>query len=636
MEEEPGATRPRRPLLLAAPAAWALFAWALVLVASQAESASFDFAIRGTAIVLYPSGLVFVSPAFDRALFVAAGAAVLALGLWPSSSGRRPRSQWVLGVALGAGLVAYLAVNPLFLALVAVAGAGLAAEGASKLASDAGSKPSGLLATSALFFVSVLALVGVAGAVRWVVGGFGGSPPLHGATWYPAIASAQLLGTLAPMIPEIALLFFFGWAVRLGLGSLHKGEWAHDGESPRPARDLKLSLYLLLAGTVVAAFVGAYPYLKAVNPSSILVGVDVRACYLPVLQNAPTGSPCGGPHPAPGSLAALWGADRSGAVWVLVQLAAAAGSPGAALKLAPALWGVFLAVSTWVFVMEGTGEGTVAGMAALLTGVSTQVVAGIDAGLLADWLGLSLAFLFLAAVLRGVRKKQVLYVLPAFALFAALLATHPWTWSVTLVVLITFLALELVQAGAERRLGEKKFEVAMVLSLVGLGAMADLARRTLPLGSGFLLSVQTLAPSLSLSNVPVVAANLEQTLDIYLGGALANPLWFLLGIAGVLAIPSLKGAFGKLLVSWVGAMSIGVLLVGPPTNLLQSRMMYDTPVQVFAAIGVVSIIGALSRALVASGWSPKTAGRWVAALLTVSVFGLGLAFALEYVGFLYL
>jgi hypothetical protein len=150
-----------------------------------------------------------------------------------------------------------------------------------------------------------------------------------------------------------------------------------------------------------------------------------------------------------------------------------------------------------------------------------------------------------------------------------------------------------------------------------------------------MLAFQTLLPSLSPANALQAAPNLQQSLVTYLGGAMADPIWFVLGIVGVLSIPALSGRFGKLLVAWVGTMSLGVLFVAPPTNLLQSRMIYDVPLQIFAAIGLVAIIRSVHSSLEGVGPRRGLSKDAAALVLLLSVVGLALGFALEYVGFLY-
>jgi hypothetical protein len=635
---EGGAGRsPNRWAAWVLPAAWASFAWLWVVIFSQVAALSYYVAVRGGGIGQYPSAMVVISAPVDRLLFLGLGVAVLAAhsGLLRYKGGSDGVAA-LASVGLAAGLAGYFFVNPLFVVLVGVAFVGVVAEGSSRLASAAATVPRVLLTAFLAFAVAILAAVAIGSAARWVAGGFDGSVPLGGQSWALAVGASQVLGLVYPVLPELVLLFFFSWALRLALApELHPRLWPNDrpGEGPgddEPRRWTRgrWPLVLLAAGVALAVFVGVYPYLPAVNPSSTLVGVDVRNCYLYWLKSIPGSHVCG---PAGFYI----GNERYGALWLLEGLAVASGSVGDGLKLAPAVWGSLLVVSTFILVKEGTGDGFLAGVSALLTGASMQLVAGIDAGILANWLGLSFAYLFFATVLRGMRKKRVWYLLPAFALFASLLFIHPWTWAVVLFVLAAYLAVDLMQSGFAHRSGSKKFGLLLVVSLLALGLGVDLVRSFLPSGSGLVVAAETVFPSLNPAHIPQVAPNLEQSLVQYLGGAQADPLWYALGVAGVIAVPTLTGRFGKLLVVWLGAISIGVLVVAPPTNLLQSRMVYDAPITILAALGLVAILDFVRSGFGSLGGRGERASDLTAVLLVVVVVGLALGFALDYVGFLY-
>lgn len=638
MDREGGEIRQLHILMgWTAPALWAVFAWSYTIVLSQLADQSFLVAIRGTGIVQYPSSIVVLSPSLDRIMFVGLGILLLVVhSALLRFRGCLDPAALLASAGLAVGLVGYAFLSPLFIVLVGASAIPAVLEDCSTIAHATGATRRVPLTTFFVFAIGIIAAVAVAGAARWVVGGFDGSTPFGDPSWNLATGASQVIGLVYPILPELTLLFFFSWAIRLAFASeLHSTRWVNDrsdkalvGEDgPRTWGGKPLPVVLLLAGIVIAFLVGVYPYLRAVNPSSMLVGVDVRYCYSYWLKAIPGSTICG---PAGFYI----GNERYGALWFLQGLVVLTSSADVALKLAPAVWGALLVVSTYLLVNEGTGDGFLAGVSALLTGVSMQVVAGIDAGILANWLGLSFAYLFLATILHGIRTKHAVYLIPSFAFFAALLFIHPWTWAMVVVVLTVYLGIDLLQSGFRRQLRSRKFELALVGALLALGLGVDLVKSTLPSGSGLIVAVQAVIPSLSPTQIPQVASSLEHSLLEYLGGAQANPVWFVLGVAGVLAIPTLEGRFGKLLFAWVGAMSIGVLLVAPD-DLLQARMIYDVPLQIFAALGLVAILDSVRSGFEKMGLTGKRLSNLTAVLAIVAVVGLALGFALEYVGFLY-
>lgn len=613
---------------------WAAFAWVLVAVLSQVAQSWFFAAVRGSGIIEYPAVIVIGTARLDQYALVGLGLAVLLLhSVLFRVRVESDATAILTALGLTVGLGGFVVVSQLFAVLAGISFVPLVLEDSARISAWVGVSRRAPLAYFAIWGLAGLAVVGVAGAARWVVGGLDGSTPLGDPSWGPALVGLQLLGLVRPLLPELALLFLFMWAVRLAMASeLKRKPWPNDGgaeANPADGGEKRARSWwpvvLLVGGMVLAVLVGVYAYLPAVNSKSELVGVDVINCYSYWLRGISGSFVCG---PVGFSI----GNERAGALWLLQALVVLTGSVDAALKLAPAVLGVLLVGSTYVLVKEGTGDGFVAGVSALLAGVSTQVVAGIDAGILANWLGISVAYLFFAALLHGLRVRRLAYLAPALGLFVALLFIHPWTWAVALVVMVVYSVADLAQAAAAGKLGTKKVELVLISALLVLGLGADAVRSFLPSGSGLELAISTVQRSISLGNLAHVGPYLEESFSLYLGGAQSNTLWFILGAVGVLAIPSLKGRFGKLMLAWVAAESFGVAFVGPPSNLLQSRFVYDIPLQVFAGFGLAAIAG-----FVRSGVSGEnTLGKLGAALLVLGVVGLAVGFALDYVGFLYL
>jgi hypothetical protein len=83
-------------------------------------------------------------------------------------------------------------------------------------------------------------------------------------------------------------------------------------------------------------------------------------------------------------------------------------------------------------------------------------------------------------------------------------------------------------------------------------------------------------------------------------------------------------------------MSVALVLVNPtPDGTLQARLIYDVPLQVFAAVGLVAILRLVVGRLEDGTNSGKRLGALFAALALVGVVGLLLGFTLDNVGFLY-
>ncbi len=588
--------------------------------------------VRGIGNVGYSADIILFSRPIDGYLFLAA--CVLLLGfhvarlrgdLMTDPVGFVP----LLGLVAGVGLYVINA-SIVFFALIGISGASIVGTGLSRLGRRS-------LTAYALSILALIAVIAVLGDFVWISNGFIPGQPLEGNLWQPALVGLQLLGLVSAILPELALLFFFSWAIRLAI-SLHpqgaKG-WATDldggstGEASPMSRwsGTGLSVMLLGVGIVIVTFVGIYPYLSSINPTGMLVSVDVTHCYSYWLNHLPGSTVCG-------PFGLVIQNERVGALWALQALTALFNSSDLALKASFALWGIFLVVSVYALVLEGTGDRLLAGISAVLTAVSTQVLVGVTAGTLANWLALPFVNFFFVVLLRGMKTQKLAYVIPSFALFTAILFIHPWTWALVLIVLSVFLPLLLLQSGLSHQLRSRKFEVILLGSLLGLGLASDILKSFLPMGSALSVAVETVLPGWSLQNVPVAAVTLRNVFQVWVGGAMGDPLWYVLGTVGMLSIPSLRGRFGMLLVAWVAAVSLGLVTVSS-TSYLQSRFIADVPLQIFAAIGIVALLNYLVMPLQDGTRFGRNLSRLLTIVALVSVVGLFLGFALDAAGFLY-
>lgn len=613
------------------PLAWSVFSWAYLLVATQAARQTFYALVRGVGAVRTIDAIVVWSPELDLAALAMAAAA---LGVVQVAALRR-RALWppalISLVALGLGTAGALTLGgPAPILVLGLAGFATVATGVVGVSEAAASPQGRPIAVFALFLTVGLAVVAASGDIRWVAGGLDGSTPLRSPDWGVALAGLQLTALLDPLIPVIVLAFLFAWAVRLAvpavlraLGGRNVGaaatEELHDGR--------KATWILLAGGAAVAIFASVYPYLPAVNPQGVLVGVDVRYCYSNILAGMPVSGPCG-------TNGALYELEHYGAFVMLRGLVALTGSIPSALMAAPPILAALMVASTWALAFEATGSKLVAGVAALFSATSPELIAGVNAGLIGNWLAMSLVFIFFAAVMHGLRTREPRYVLAASGVSVLLLAVHPWTWAVSLGVAGSYLLLRVLVSAARGKLGERKLEIYLLGAVILVALAADAAFTLLFSRSGIGIAVSTVDSVLSLPSVSSLALNFRETFVMFLLGGFANPLWFVLAAAGVLAIRSLRSESGGLLAVWLGAISIGVLLIGTGADpTLMARFLYMLPVQVFEGMGLVAVVSRLG-----AGFTGPSAGRLRFALLAVAlaaVVGLQLGFALDNVGFLY-
>lgn len=620
------------------PVVWAAFAWLFVVCFTQVSGTTFYALVRGVGAVEYSDAIVVGSRALDLGLLAAVTVAMawvpLQVGGWRWwSDPVRIGSLAVMLVGLAAAVWSSSPFAFLPLGLGALLLFSVDARG---LSDERGVHVGRSVALTALFGLSVVAVVAVLGDIRWIIGGFDGSRPFSDPSWGFSLVSLQLIAILDPILPEITLIMLFGWVGALAIPRVSRSakRWMQEGSmnwSAGPLQGLssrRVSLAMLGVAVAISAFVGAYPYLHAVNPNSLIVGVDPRYCYSQIMQGLPgQGYPCGG------ATTSYYYAHYG--VFLLLQgLSAIGGSDLFAFELAFPILAVFLTMSTFVFAKEGTMNALAAGVGALFASTSLQVVAGVNAGLLGNWFALSFALLFFGAVLRALRTRKLGHFALAYVLAATTLFTHVWTGALAIGVLGIFLVLTLSGAARKKELGTKKIEGLILGSLILAVLATDAVRALLPFGSGLETSVDWVLPALSFSNVGYVIQDLQATFVMYVLGGFANTTWYVLGAVGVLALLTLKRDLANLLGSWVAATSAAYLVfASTDPNALPTRFLYMLPLQVFGTVGFISVLEFLvMRFGDASGG--RTAKRLLAASL-VAVMGLALGFALDNMGYVY-
>ena len=614
------------------------FFWAFVSVASQVWPATFPALVRGSGPTAYSTSITIISPAADRLLLLVCSVLVLlVLELRVRRLGLPVRILLMLPALM-------LAALPLFPAVLFVVGAAGTVAGIVYLVLDSskllGVPPAKVLASALTVLTASTAAVFFLSAVRWALNPIDGAAPLSGWTWSPSLLALKLLNGPYLLLSRLILLLFVCWPLRLVLAVVWddlKGYTARASQRFAPADSPGIGwlaperspLLLLLAGLAGALFVGAYPYLHGINPSSTLVGYDVRTIYYTLAQQMVSQ----GPLSVVGSRLQN---DRTGFLLLQYALAKLTGSVDLAVKIVPALLSVLLAVTTYIFVRSGSKDRLLAGTASLFAAFSFQVVTAINGGLDANWLAASESLLFLSLLLVGLNRSDRRYVAFSVVVSVLILFTHPWTWFVTMGVVAAYGLLTGARALVARDREGLRFELASVGSVVLVNLAVDWAKSMLGSSNGVQDVYASSASSLSLANVPHVLGALQATVATYLGGAFDNPIIVVLAIGGLLTMPDLRSRMNRLLLSWVAVASVGILLSPYNLQFLQARVIALVPLQVLAAIGFLPGLRYFAGLMSAQGLENQGLVRAFVIVSYVSVFGALMGYALLNVGFLYI
>ncbi|HEV2172849.1 MAG TPA: hypothetical protein VGR71_04745, partial [Nitrospira sp.] len=439
----------------------------------------------------------------------------------------------------------------------------------------------------------VATVLGGAAFSRWLVNAGDGATPFSDWTWWASILQLRLSSLLDPFLPRLVLFFLAAWAVRivlstvwtdvLGAYSRVAGAFSVGAGGKNLVIGTRSTTVALILCLGLAALVGAYIYAPAINPTSVLVGVDVKQFYYGAAQTMFGTSPAG-------ALSYALSNDRTAYLLFQYVISEATGSPDLAIRMMPALLSVLLVVSTFWFTRVATGDDLLSSTAALFASTSFQVTAGIDGGLYANWLAMVETFSFFGALLLGLRRKSSRNLTASAGFSVLLLFTHPWTWFAVMGVVVIYVVSLVMTSRLGRDVGHLRDELVFLGAVLLINLGAEALKRFLPTGTGVEAVYGYTLSGLSPSNIVLVVGALESTLTSYLAGALSNPGIVVLGIVGVLTLRNLRSSSSRLLLCWLAAASGGAILTGDSAEFLQSRLLYIIPFQVFAAIGFVAIL----------------------------------------------
>jgi hypothetical protein len=282
--------------------------------------------------------------------------------------------------------------------------------------------------------------------------------------------------------------------------------------------------------------------------------------------------------------------------------------PDLVVKSLPVFLAIGLVSSSYIFVRLGGAGNWMAALTATLTASSSAITVGIWAGYYANWLALIEAYLFLGVLLSSVRLQSIRKQAILVALSLALLLTHPWTWILIITVTGVFITShwksdhfrQLLQSFVGLIVVSAVIESVKTLTLASFGVTA----------AGKYLVVQNPNP---LANLLAIWPNSINGLILTYDGLLATAIMFGFALLYVLRL-GYASNFQRLLLSWALLASV---LFPFLSGYLQTRIIYDLPIPVLAAGGLMMVLSKVeSRDL-------------VKALLLLAVVLLNLSYAIR-------
>ena len=467
-----------------------------------------------------------------------------------------------------------------------------------------------------------------------------------------ALLELQLSYSAYPLLPALYLAFLFSWIwipllllfnSRFGRTRFHGGfsklrssirSFSVDQDDRPSGRTVVKwhgtgSSIILLSSLLIGISLAYYPYFHG---PSWLVGTDTYWRYLDPLQKI---------LESDNRLMAAFQERHPAYLLILLALKTIASASGfLVVKFMPMVSILLLALATFWLVEVGSKDEFLASLASVFSVLSITTTEGVYTGILANWFTLVLWTLFFVFLLKALRERvfkegpvnaQLKYFATLAILSLGILLIHPWTWGVFLAVFICYICLTLLR---DRSVGWNTSCVMVLIILLNV-ASAILSVYLLSEIQGWRLE-----DALSIYEWPL--QHVESVLRFYdiLGflvrvySVFLTPLFFFLAVVGMVFVMSRRGRIEDLIISWTAVASIGSIVAAPlgynpdlPTHTELIRMLFITPVQMPAAIGLYSIMKAVNHSLSENCYEKSTRNvgastYWFAVVLSIFNYGI--------------
>jgi hypothetical protein len=332
---------------------------------------------------------------------------------------------------------------------------------------------------------------------------------------------------------------------------------------------LYLLLFMLLSVTIALI-----PHLPSINPDNQQVGSDSFDYVIMINKLMASNTPQEFIHKL---FTISYSGDRSLASIFFYTIAKSApDSISYAVDHLPIILGPGLVLAVFFLTRELTSNDTTSLLASFLTAVSFHTLIGMYSGIYANWLALIIGYLSLVFLIRFLKAPSKLNLLVYSILLILLVFTHVYTWT----VLTLFTGIFLV---AMYKMNSYHKKSIIVLLIVVLSSVAiDVARSSLTGTSGGIEGDIGLASMAGTGQSALLWTNLTDTAQNYAGGLFGNFIIFTLGVYWLFRSNSRELSSIFILIFLV--MAVLPLLFGD--GVIQSRMLYDIPFQIPAAIGL--------------------------------------------------
>ena len=244
----------------------------------------------------------------------------------------------------------------------------------------------------------------------------------------------------------------------------------------------------------------------------------------------------------------------------------------------PLILSPLLVLTVFFLSREITTNDSIALLASFLTAISFQPLVGIYGGLYANWLALIFGYMSFVFLFRFLKRPNVTSFLFFSILFFSMMFSHTWTWT----LLSLFIGIFLI-VSYRFKMHDKK-RIALIFLIIVATFAFDFGKSIITdTPSGIERDVIFSINDVSFQNLFSIWPNLSQTSLVYVGGVFGN--FLILSLCIYWLVRSDLREMPNLFIAIF--LSIGILPILFGGEVIQSRVFYNIPFQIPAAIALV-------------------------------------------------
>jgi hypothetical protein len=336
----------------------------------------------------------------------------------------------------------------------------------------------------------------------------------------------------------------------------------------------RTAIYLSLC-IILAVTVALIPHLPEINPNNERLGVDTPryVTSLTLMKNQSANLI---------DFALKTSTDRPLTMIVLFLMTEATkADPFQIIEYSPTLFAPLLVLVTFFLTRQLTGNDKIAIVASFLSAISFQSLIGIYSGFYANWLALVLGYSAFGLLVKCLKRPTKFGIITLGLLMIGLLFAHTYTWTIMISVAFVFLFV----LHALNYYPRKHF---LLLYLVLSSSIAvDVIKSS---WTGSLTGLEAdvsigFDRGLGISQFSERLGTLAETVQTYYGGVYANIV--ILGLVMYWLIRSQPRELANIFIMIFLSTALIPLFIGD--WVLQSRVLYDIPFQIPAAISLYYI-----------------------------------------------